>query len=245
MLLKGKVALVTGSGRGIGRVISLALAREGAKIIVNDYIEENAKSVAEEIKSNGGEAEYFQCNVANFEETNNMIKAVLKNNPVDILINNAGITRDTLLVRMKESDWDEVLSVNLKSIFNCTQALAKSMMKQRYGRIINISSIVGLIGNEGQANYAASKSGIIGFSKTVARELATRGVTVNVIAPGFIQTAMTEKLSDEAREKLFASIPMKRLGTPEDIAPLVVFLCSDNASYITGQVINVDGGIAM
>jgi 3-oxoacyl-[acyl-carrier protein] reductase len=245
MLLKGKLALVTGAGRGIGRVISLSLAREGAMVIVNDYIEENAKSVAEEIKAAGGEAESFQCNVANFEETSNMIKAILKNNPVDILINNAGITRDSLLVRMKESDWDDVLSVNLKSMFNCTQAVAKSMMKKRYGRIINIASIVGLIGNEGQANYAASKSGIIGFSKTVARELATRGVTVNVIAPGFIQTAMTEKLSDEAREKLFASIPMKRLGTPEDIAPLVVFLCSDNAGYITGQVINVDGGIAM
>ncbi|MEQ8173123.1 MAG: 3-oxoacyl-[acyl-carrier-protein] reductase [Candidatus Eremiobacterota bacterium] len=245
MLLKGKVALITGAGRGIGRVISLALAGEGARVIVNDYIEENAKSVAEEIKSAGGEAESFQCNVANFEETGKMIKAILKNSPVDILINNAGITRDNLLVRMKESDWDEVLSVNLKSMFNCTQALAKSMMKQRYGRIINIASIVGLIGNEGQANYAASKSGIIGFSKTVARELATRGVTVNVIAPGFIQTAMTDKLSDEAREKLFASIPMKRLGTPEDIAPLVVFLCSDKAGYITGQVINVDGGIAM
>lgn len=245
MLLKGKVALVTGAGRGIGRVISLALAGEGARVIVNDYIEENAKSVVEEIKAAGGEAESCQCNVANFEETSNMIKAILKNNPVDILINNAGITRDSLLVRMKESDWDDVLSVNLKSMFNCTQAVAKSMMKQRYGRIINIASIVGLIGNEGQANYAASKSGIIGFSKTVARELATRGVTVNVIAPGFIQTAMTEKLSDEAREKLFASIPMKRLGTPEDIAPLVVFLCSDNAGYITGQVINVDGGIAM
>jgi len=245
MLLKGKVALVTGAGRGIGRIISLALAGEGAMVIVNDYIEENAKSVAEEIKAAGGEAESIQCNVANFEETSNMIKAILKKNPVDILINNAGITRDNLLVRMKESDWDEVLSVNLKSMFNCTQAVAKSMMKQRYGRIVNIASIVGLIGNEGQANYAASKSGIIGFSKTVARELATRGVTVNVIAPGFIQTAMTEKLSDEAREKLFASIPMKRLGTPEDIAPLVVFLCSDKAGYITGQVINVDGGIAM
>ncbi len=245
MLLKGKVALVTGAGRGIGRVISLALAGEGARVIVNDYIEENAKSVAEEIKSAGGEAESFQCNVANFEETGKMIKAILKNSPVDILINNAGITRDNLLVRMKESDWDEVLSVNLKSMFNCTQALAKSMMKQRYGRIINIASIVGIIGNEGQANYAASKSGIIGFSKTVARELATRGVTVNVIAPGFIQTAMTDKLSDDAREKLFASIPMKRLGTAEDIAPLVVFLCSDKAGYITGQVINVDGGIAM
>ncbi|MEQ8191674.1 MAG: 3-oxoacyl-[acyl-carrier-protein] reductase [Candidatus Eremiobacterota bacterium] len=245
MLLKGKVALVTGAGRGIGRIISLALAGEGAMVMVNDYIEENAKSVAEEIKAAGGEAESIQCNVANFEETADMIKAILKKNPVDILINNAGITRDNLLVRMKESDWDEVLSVNLKSMFNCTQAVAKAMMKQRYGRIVNIASIVGLIGNEGQANYAASKSGIIGFSKTVARELATRGVTVNVIAPGFIQTAMTEKLSDEAREKLFASIPMKRLGTPEDIAPLVVFLCSDKAGYITGQVINVDGGIAM
>jgi len=245
MLLKGKVALVTGAGRGIGRVISLALAAEGARVIVNDYIEENAKSVAEEIKAAGGEAESFQCNVANFEETGNMIKAILKNSPVDILINNAGITRDNLIVRMKESEWDDVLSVNLKSMFNCTQAVSKSMMKQRYGRIINIASIVGLIGNEGQANYAASKSGIIGFSKTVARELATRGVTVNVIAPGFIQTPMTDKLSDEAREKLFASIPMKRLGTPEDIAPLIVFLCSDKAGYITGQVINVDGGIAM
>lgn len=245
MLLKGKVALVTGGGRGIGKTIALALAKEGAKIIVNDYVEENAKKVAEEIISSGGQAESVQADISNYEEANNMMKNILKEQPVDILINNAGITRDTLLVRMKEEDWDRVINVNLKGVFNCTQAVAKSMMKQRSGRIVNISSVIGLIGNEGQANYAASKAGIIGFSKTVARELATRGVTVNIIAPGYIKTDMTEQISDEAKDKLAGLIPMKRLGTPEDIAPLIVFLCSEGASYITGQVINVDGGIAM
>jgi len=245
MLLKGKVALVTGGGRGIGKTIALALAKEGAKVIVNDYVEENAKKVAQEIISLGGQADSVQADISNYEEANNMMKNILKEQPVDILINNAGITRDTLLVRMKEEDWDRVINVNLKGVFNCTQAVAKSMMKQRSGRIVNISSVIGLIGNEGQANYAASKAGIIGFSKTVARELATRGVTVNIIAPGYIKTDMTEQISDEAKEKLASLIPMKRLGTPEDIAPLIVFLCSDGASYITGQVINVDGGIAM
>jgi len=245
MLLKGKVALITGGGRGIGRTIALALAKEGAKIIVNDYVEENAKKVAEEIISSGGQAEGVQADISNYEEASNMMKNILKEQSVDILINNAGITRDTLLVRMKEEDWDRVINVNLKGVFNCTQAVAKSMMKQRSGRIINISSVIGLIGNEGQSNYAASKAGIIGFSKTVARELATRGVTVNIIAPGYIKTDMTEQISDEAKDKLAGLIPMKRLGTPEDIAPLIVFLCSDGASYITGQVINVDGGIAM
>ncbi|OQA19656.1 MAG: 3-oxoacyl-(acyl-carrier-protein) reductase FabG [bacterium ADurb.Bin363] len=245
MLLEGKVALVTGGGRGIGKAIALALAREGASVIVNDYIEDMAKAVVEEIKALGREGESVCADISKFQEANNMIKDIIKNKSLHILINNAGITRDNLLVRMKEEDWDQVLSVNLKGIFNCTHAVARSMMKQRFGRIINMASIVGLIGNEGQANYAASKSGIIGFSKSVAKELATRGVTVNVIAPGFIKTAMTDNLSEEAKTKLFNLIPMKRLGTPEDIAPLVVFLCSDEASYITGQVINIDGGIAM
>lgn len=245
MILKGKVALVTGAGRGIGRTIALALAREGAKVIVNDYIEENAVKVSEEIKTSGGTSESYQADISNFDEVGKMVKALLKEGPVDILVNNAGITRDTLLVRMKEADWDQVLSVNLKGVFNCTQAIARSMMKNRSGRIINISSVIGIIGNEGQANYAASKAGIIGFSKSVAKELATRGVTVNVIAPGYIQTEMTENLPDSAKEKLFELIPVKRLGKPEDIAPLIVFLCSENADYITGQVINVDGGLAM
>ena len=245
MLFKGKVALITGAGRGIGKVIAKALAKEGAMVIINDYVKESADEVVEEIKAAGGEAKSFQADISNFEEASNMIKTIVKEQPVDFLINNAGITRDNLLVRMKEKEWDAVLSVNLKGVFNCTQAIARSMMKKRFGRIINISSVVGLIGNEGQANYAASKAGVVGFSKSVAKELATRGVTVNVIAPGYIKTEMTDNMNEKAKEKLFELIPMKRLGLPEDIAPLVVFLCSDSAGYITGQVINIDGGLAM
>jgi len=245
MMFKGKVALVTGAGRGIGRVIALALAKEGAKVIVNDYMEENAKNVAEEIVASGGEAESIKADISNYEEASNMIKNIVKENPLDFLINNAGITRDNLLIKMKEKEWDDVLSVNLKGVFNCTQAVARPMMKKRFGRIVNISSVIGLIGNEGQSNYAASKAGIIGFTKATAKELATRGITVNAIAPGYIKTEMTDKIGEKAKEKLFELIPMKRLGLPEDISPLIIFLCSENAGYITGQVINVDGGLAM
>ena len=249
MLLKDKVAAVTGAGRegkGIGRSICLALAKEGARIVIADFVKEAADSVAEEVKALGVEAISLKADVSQAAEADALIQgAVDAFGSVDILVNNAGITRDALLMRMTDEQWDAVLDTNLKGAFNCIRAASRQMLRQRSGRIINIASVMGLIGNIGQANYSASKAGMIGLTKTAARELGSRGITVNAVAPGFIQTAMTEELPEQVRENIGKQIPLVRLGTPEDVAGVVVFLCSDAASYITGQVLNVDGGMVM
>lgn len=247
MLLDGKTALVTGASRGIGRAIAIRLASEGAAVAIN--YAGNIKA-AEEVKAvieaAGGRAMLVQADVADAAAVDGMIKAVVENfGSIDILVNNAGITRDGLLMRMKEEDWDAVINTNLKGIFHCTKAVSKLMMKKRYGRIVNMASVVGLIGNAGQSNYAAAKAGVIGFSKSMARELASRGITVNMVAPGFIDTDMTAVLPDKVREAMVADIPLGKIGTPENVADAVVFLVSDQASYITGQTINVDGGMVM
>lgn len=246
-MLTGKVAVVTGAGRGIGRAIALKLAQLGASIVINYRSSaKEAEEVISEIRNSGGKAEMVQGDVSSFEDAEKVIKfAVDSFGRLDILVNNAGITKDTLLLRMKEEDFSKVLDINLKGVFNCTKHASNIMLKQKSGRIINISSVIGLIGNAGQANYAAAKAGIIGFTKSVAKELGTRGITANAIAPGFITTDMTEVLSDKVKEKLLENVPLKRLGSPEDVANLAAFLASDNASYITGQVINVDGGMVM
>ncbi len=244
--LVSKTALVTGGGRGIGREIALRLAQAGCSVAVSDIDSATAQSTAKELEALGVRSMAIQANVANGVEVETMFKnftSVLGN--LDILVNNAGITRDGLLVRMKEVDWDLVLQVNLKSAFLCCKEAARSMMKARSGKIINIASVVGITGNFGQANYSASKAGLIGLTKTVARELAARSVTVNAIAPGFIKTAMTDKLSDAEKEKLMVNIPMQKLGTAADVANAVLFLASPLADYITGQVLTVDGGLVM
>jgi len=248
MGLSGKVALITGSARGIGRAIAQELAIHGANIIVNDILEKNEidKSL-EEIKKNGNIAIGIKADVTEFDEVDRMIKEIInKFGKIDILVNNAGITRDSLLIRMKEEDWDTVLRINLKGTFNCCKSVAKYMMKQKStDKIVNISSVIGLIGNIGQVNYAASKAGIIGLTKSIAKELAARKINVNAVAPGFIETDMTKKLPEKVRQDLQQHIPLKRLGTVQDIAKVVYFLVSDAANYITGQVINVDGGMVM
>lgn len=246
-MLAGKVAVVTGAGRGIGKAIALKLSALGASVVINYRSSaQEAEALVKEITLQGGKAEAVQGDVAVFEDAEKVIKfAAEKFGKIDILVNNAGITKDTLLLRMKAEDFERVVDVNLKSVFNCTKHVSALMLKQKYGRIINISSVVGLIGNAGQANYAASKAGIIGFTRSIAKELGSRGITVNAIAPGFIETDMTDVLSDKIKEKLIENVPIKRLGSPEDVANLAAFLASDNASYITGQVINVDGGMVM
>ena len=247
MLLTDKTAVVTGGSRGIGRAIAVALAAEGAKVAV---IYAGNAAAAEEtlslIKEQGGEAVAMQCDVADDAAVSDMINAVKEQFvSVDILVNNAGITRDGLLMRMKEGDWQAVLDTNLTGVFHCTKAVTKLMMKQRSGAIINITSVVGQTGNAGQANYAAAKAGMIGFTKSVAKELASRGIRVNAVAPGCIDTDMTAVLSDAVKEDMLKSIPLGRVAQPEEVAKAVVFLASDNASYITGQVLNVDGGMVM
>lgn len=247
MKLEGKKALVTGASRGIGRAIALALAAAGADVAVN-YAgsEAAAKEVAAEIEAMGRKAIVIQADISSHEASAAMIDEVVKEfGRIDILVNNAGITRDGLLMRMKEEDWDAVLTTNLKGVFNCTKSAVKYMMKQKSGRIVNISSVVGLMGNAGQANYAAAKAGVIGFTKAVAKEVAARGINVNAIAPGFIKTDMTSVLSEKVVENLIAGIPLSRLGESEDIAKAVVFLVSDDANYITGQTLHVDGGMVM
>jgi len=245
MKLKGRVALVTGAAQGIGKSIAEALAKEGADIIISDINIELAKITANEISGLGVRSVAVKTNVADASDVAASVdQAVKEFGKIDILVNNAGITKDNLLIRMKEEDWDAVLSVNLRSMFLCIKAIAPLMMKNRWGRIVNIASIVGEMGNFGQANYSAAKAGAIGLTKTVARELASRGITCNAIAPGFIDTAMTQKLSDDVKKRLSEQIPLTRLGTPEDIAKAVVFLCAD-ADYITGQVVNVNGGMYM
>jgi 3-oxoacyl-[acyl-carrier protein] reductase len=247
MLLKEKVAIVTGASRGLGKATALALAGAGAKVVVN-YAGSAAlaEETVAEIRSQGGEAVAVQADVSNAQDVERLLSSTLEVfGRVDVLVNNAGITRDNLLLRMKEQDWDAVLDTNLKGIFLSTKAVTKPMMKQRFGRIINLTSVVGLTGNAGQANYAAAKAGVVGFTKSCARELASRGITVNAVAPGFIQTDMTDKLPEELKQKMLGEIPLGRLGEAKDVANLVVFLASEEASYITGQTINVDGGMVM
>lgn len=246
MELKGKTALVTGAAQGIGREIALALARAGSDVVISDVNLEKAEETAKEISAIGVKTLALKANVANFSEVEEMInKTTERFGRIDILVNNAGITRDNLIIRMKEEDWDLVIDINLKGTFNCIKAAIRPMSKQRGGKVINIASIVGVMGNAGQANYVASKAGVIGLTKTVAREYANRGINVNAVAPGFIDTAMTQALSQEVRDNLQKQIPMGRLGTPEDVANAVRFLASDSANYITGQVIHVNGGMWM
>lgn len=246
-MLKEKIALVTGAGRGIGREIALTLAKNGATVIVNyNGSKASADEVVEEITKNGGKAEAIQCNVADFTESEELVKAVLeKYKRVDILVNNAGITRDNLIMRMSEEDYDAVLDTNLKGTFNMMRHLSRSFIKQRSGKIINITSVSGVLGNAGQANYSASKAGVIGLTKSVARELASRGINVNAVAPGFIDTDMTKNMTDDAKKAVNEMIPMGKMGSAKDIADMVMFLASDNSNYITGQVICVDGGMAI
>jgi 3-oxoacyl-[acyl-carrier protein] reductase len=243
--LKDKVAIVTGGSRGIGRAIAKTLAREGCSIAITyKSSSAQAQELVSEILNMNSKAVAIQADSAKFEDAQRVVDEVLKNfGKIDILINNAGITRDNLLLRMSEQDWDEVIETNLKGVFNFTKAVIKHMISQRSGKIINIASVVGLIGNPGQANYAASKAGIIGFTKALAKEVASRNIQVNVVAPGYVETEMTEKLSEEQKKRLFELIPAKRIAKPEEIAYVVKFLASPEADYITGQVIVVDGGL--
>ncbi|GAB6988869.1 3-oxoacyl-[acyl-carrier-protein] reductase [Paenibacillus pini] len=245
--LEGQIALVTGASRGIGRSIALALAEAGANVAVNySGSEAAAIAVADEIRATGVEAITVQGNVGKSEQAEQLIKEVVQVwGKIDILVNNAGITRDNLLMRMKEDEFDQVIETNLKGVFNCLKSVSRPMMKQRYGRIINISSVVGVLGNAGQANYVAAKAGVIGLTKSSARELSSRGITVNCVAPGFIDTDMTRDLPEDIREKMVGDIPLARLGQPEEIASVVVFLASKGASYMTGQTLHVDGGMYM
>ncbi|AQX54015.1 3-oxoacyl-[acyl-carrier-protein] reductase [Priestia flexa] len=246
-MLEGKVAVVTGASRGIGRAIALELGKQGAKVVVN-YAGSEAKAleVVDEIKGYGTDAIAIQANVADADSVQSMIKEAISTfGSLDILVNNAGVTRDNLLMRMKEDEWDDVLSTNLKGVFLCTKAATRQMMKQRHGRIINISSIVGVSGNAGQANYVAAKAGVIGLTKTSAKELASRNITVNAVAPGFIATDMTDELPEEVKAEMLKQIPLASFGDPQDIANIVSFLATDASRYITGQTIHVDGGMVM
>ncbi|MBU3572732.1 3-oxoacyl-[acyl-carrier-protein] reductase [Priestia aryabhattai] len=246
-MLQGKVAVVTGASRGIGRAVAVELGKLGAKVVVNySGSEAKALEVVDEIKGLGTDAIAVQANVAESDSVQAMIKEAISTfGSVDILVNNAGITRDNLLMRMKEDEWDDVINTNLKGVFLCTKAVTRQMMKQRAGRIINISSIVGVSGNAGQANYVAAKSGVIGLTKTTAKELASRNITVNAVAPGFIATDMTDKLNEEVQAEMLKKIPLASFGQPEDVANAVAFLASDASRYITGQTIHVDGGMVM
>ena len=246
-MLTGKVAVVTGASRGIGRQIARTMAREGAIVIVNyNGSAAKAEEVVKEITDAGGQAEAIRCNVSDYAASQEFLSSVIsKYKRIDILVNNAGITRDNLLMKMSEEDFDAVLDTNLKGAFNCTKHVSRQMLKQRSGRIINISSVSGVAGNAGQANYCASKAGVIGLTKSVARELGSRGITVNAIAPGFIETEMTEVLPEDVKKSMGDQIPLKRFGKTEDVAEMAAFLASDKAAYVTGQVICVDGGMAM
>ena len=247
MNLQGKKALVTGASRGIGREVALELARQGADVAVN-YAGSEAKAheVVREIQALGRESFAIQCDVADSESVTAMFKEVVGQfGRIDILVNNAGITKDNLLMRMKEDEWDSVIATNLKGVFLCTKAVTRQMMKQRSGRIINMASIVGVIGNAGQANYVAAKAGVIGLTKSTAKELASRGITVNAIAPGFISTDMTDKLTEDMQKEMLAQIPLARFGSPEDIAGVAAFLASDASGYMTGQTLHIDGGMVM
>lgn len=244
-MLENKVALVTGASRGIGREIAMALAKEGASVIINyNGSRERAEEVKNSIESEGGKAFLYPCDVSDFQSCEAMAKDIVKTHGrLDILVNNAGITRDNLIMKMKEEDFDAVLNVNLKGTFNTIRHFSRQMLKQKSGKIINISSVSGILGNAGQANYAASKAGVIGLTKTMARELCSRGITVNAVAPGFVDTEMTEVLSGDIKEAACKQIPLGRFGKPSEIAAMVAFLASEKADYITGQVISVDGGM--
>lgn len=245
-LLDKKVAVVTGGAQGIGEAIALTLAKEGASVVVIDINLEKANEVSAKIKQMGVDSESYKVDVSNTNEVEETVNKIFeKFKRIDILVNNAGITRDNLLIRMTEQEWDAVININLKGVFNWTKACGKIMMKQRNGSIINISSVIGLMGNAGQVNYAASKAGVIGITKSIAKELASRNIRVNAICPGYIKTAMTDKLSEEAKNAILQFIPSKTMGMPQDVANAVLFLASDLSSYITGETIRVDGGMAM
>ena len=238
-----RVAIVTGGGKGIGRAIALKLAEAGATVVVND-IGETAQGVADEIRAMDGQSLAILADISSSGDVTRLAdETIATYGRIDILVNNAGITRDQLLLRMSDEDWDRVLSINLKSVFLCTRAVLRQMMKQRWGRIISIASIVGMVGNPGQANYASAKAGIIGFTRTMAKEVASRGITANAIAPGFIETDMTQRLEESRRQELMGRIPLGYLGSPRDVAEAVAFLASEEARYITGQVLGVDGGM--
>ena len=245
--LAGKTAIVTGASRGIGAEIARKFAADGAKVVVNySGSQEKAEAVVADIKANGGEAIVFKANVSDSESVKAMVDETMKAfGSVDILVNNAGITRDNLMMRMKDDEWDDVINTNLKGVFVCTKAVTRQMMKQRAGRIINIASIVGVMGNAGQANYVAAKAGVIGLTKTTARELASRGITANAVAPGFITTDMTDQLTEDVQKAMLGQIPLGRFGAPEDVAKAALFLASDDASYMTGQTLHLDGGMVM
>ncbi|MCD6305051.1 MAG: 3-oxoacyl-[acyl-carrier-protein] reductase [Deltaproteobacteria bacterium] len=246
--IDGRVVVITGGSKGIGRAIAFKFAQEGARIVIGHYDpdESAARQTLNGLKDKGVVAEAHKVDVSSYAAVDEWFKGIFERlERVDVLVNNAGITQDTLLMRMDEADWDAVLGVNLKGVFNCTRAVVRSMIKERAGRIVNISSVVGQIGNPGQANYAASKAGVMGFTKTTARELAGRGIAVNGVAPGFVDTEMTARLPEKIKEEFLRQIPMGRMGTPDEVAEVVYWLCSDAASYITGQIIHVNGGIYM
>ena len=241
--LKNKIAIVTGASQGIGKIIAFELAKSGAHVVCISRNKKAIESTVDEITQNNGKASSFPCNVSDSDAFMKIILEIIeKNDKIDILVNNAGITRDSILVRMSNEDWDDVINTNLKGAFSCTKAVMRYMMKNKFGRIINITSIVGLTGNAGQANYAASKAGLIGMTKSIAKEVASRGITANCIAPGWIETSMTDILNEEVKNKLLSQIPVGKIGSPDDIANTVIFLASDEAGYITGQTITVDGG---
>ena len=247
MLLANQVAIVTGSSRGIGAATAIKLAEEGADVVVNyNSDKESAEATAKKIRDLGRKALVIQGNVAEMDDAKNLIKSTLKEfDKIDILVNNAGITKDGLLLRMKEKDFSDVINVNLKGTFNCTKQVIRYMMKQRHGKIVNLSSVVGLMGNAGQANYSASKAGVVGFTKSVAKEVAKRGINVNAVAPGYIDTDMTEELPDQVKEEMLKNIPLERFGQTEDVANVIMFLVSPLADYVNGQTINIDGGMLM
>jgi len=246
MRLKDEIAFITGSARGIGREIAEVFAKEGALVIISDIKIEDCQVTADEFKAKGYKADAFACNVTSSQDMDATVEKVLeKYGRVDILVNNAGITRDNLFLRMKEEDWDAVIAVNLKGTFNACKSVSRAMLKARKGKIVSIASVIGVMGNAGQANYAASKAGVIALTKSLAREFASRSINVNAVAPGYIKTAMTDKLSEEVKNKILEQVPMSRMGTPNDVANVCLFLASKEAEYITGQTILVDGGMVM